>query len=25
MGQPDWSNVDPVADTFDAFLRGLTP
>lgn len=23
--QPDWSNIDLVADSFDAFLRGLTP
>lgn len=23
--QPDWSNIDLVADSFDAFLAGLTP
>lgn len=23
--QPDWSNIDLIADSFDAFLRGLTP
>jgi cell wall assembly regulator SMI1 len=23
--EPDWSNTDLVADTFDSFMRGLTP